>query len=167
MPRGDPWPDLRGNQSSICAIVLTGEVSDWNERSDSVEERSLRERCFVGSLGWGLGLALPSQGELMRSPWPWPWRAVCLARPEKCVTSAAKQFFVFSCLPALGAYRLKDQMLSDVRGLSNESVYPHLHSPRHGLRHHDTQSLYASAPGGGAGFRDIITCRDAECPQFY
>ena len=79
MPRGDPWPDLRGNQSSICAIVLTGEVSDWNERSDSVEERSLRERCFVGSLGWGLGLALPSQGELMRSPWPWPWRAVCLA----------------------------------------------------------------------------------------
>ena len=88
MPRGDPWTDLRGNQSSICAIVLTGEASDWNERSDSVEERSLRERCFVGSLGWGLGLALPSQGELMGSPWLYG-----RADRKNALRTAAKQFF--------------------------------------------------------------------------
>jgi hypothetical protein len=79
---------LRGNQSSICAIVLTGEASDWNERSDSVEERSLRERCFVGSLGWGLGLALPSQGELMGSPWLYG-----PADRKNALRAAAKQFF--------------------------------------------------------------------------
>ena len=89
MPRGDPWTDLRGNQSSICAIVLTGEAwSDWNERSDSVEERSLRERCFVVSLGWGLGLALPSQGELMRSPWLYG-----RADRKNALRAAAKQYF--------------------------------------------------------------------------